>query len=458
MTDLHTRFRTLDKLSAPNLWPDIEERALAMQPTHRRRPWILVAATLLLALVIGGAALVGSGIIELPVPDGASPAPSAAASSSAPSSTPDQATEPSWTATGSMIETRAGYTATHTATPLLDGKVLVTGGYGPIPDAVLASAELYDPRTGSWTLTGTMTEARNGHTATLLPDGRVLVAGSSGGAGGTVASAELYDPSSGSWTPTGSMIEARAGHTATLLPDGRVLVAGGYSISISGGSGVGGTVASAELYDPVTGVWTPTGSMVEARAGHTATLLPDGRVLVAGGSSFGITIPGGVEPHPLASAELYDSGSGSWTPAGNMIEIRAGHAATLLPDGTVMVAGGGDEGGATLASAELYDPGSGSWTPTGNMIEARSGHTATLLPDGRVLVAGGSDSSGSGLASAELYDPSSGTWTATASMIEGRGGHTATPLPDGRVLVAGGYDSSGSAPASAELYDPGSGS
>ncbi|TFG86222.1 MAG: kelch-like protein, partial [Gemmatimonadales bacterium] len=180
--------------------------------------------------------------------------------------------------------------------------------------------------------------------------------------------------------------------------------------------------------------WTATGNMIEARAFPTATLLPDGRVLVAGGS-LGL---GG-----LASAELYDPGSGSWTATGNMIEGRGFHTATLLPDGTVLVAGG-----IGLSTAELYDPGSGSWTATGNMIEARAFYAATRLPDGKVLVAGGRNSG----TSAELYDPGSGTWTVTASMIEARSGHTATLLSDVRVLVAG-----GEALGSAEVYEPGSG-
>jgi len=437
MTDLHARFRTLDSLSAPNLWPDIEERALAMQPTHRRRPWVLIAATLLLALVIGGAALVGSGMIELPVPDGASPAPSAATSSSAPSSTPEQAREPSWIATGSMIAARSG-----SATLLLDGKVLVAGGTDSV-GFQLGTAELYDPSTGSWTATGNMVEARAGHTATLLPDGTVLVTGG----GNSGSSAELYDPGSGTWAATGSKITPRWYHTATLLLDGTVLVAGGSAV-VGGDSPL--ALASAEVYDPGSRSWTATGNMIEAREARTATLLLNGNVLVAGGS-------GSAGSPLLESAELYDPNSRSWTATGGMIDDRFGHAATLLPDGKVLVVGGGGFGIGQLASAELYDPASGSWIATGSMIEPRSG-PATLLLDGRVLVAGGTTDGGTDgvLASAELYDPASGSWTATATMIEARIGHTATLLREGTVLIAGGY-SSLEGLASAELYDPGSG-
>jgi len=196
------------------------------------------------------------------------------------------------------------------------------------------------------------------------------------------------------WTATGNMIEPRTGHTATLLADGRVLVAGG------GGSV---TLATAELYDPGTGSWTATGSMSGGRILHTATLLPDGKVLVAGGAdSIGET-----SVNALASAELYDPSTGSWTATGNMTQPRARHTATLLPDGKVLVVGGSGSGSGTdsLISAELYDPSTGSWTATGNLNEARTYHTATLLPDGKVLVAGGHGSSGPLMASAELYDP-----------------------------------------------------
>src|SRR5437868_4855374 len=174
-----------------------------------------------------------------------------------------------------------------------------------------------------------------------------------------------------------------------------------------------------------------TGSLATARNGHTATLLPNGKAEVP---------RGGNDNSILTSAELYDPASGTWSATGSIAIARAsppsGPTATLLPSGKVLVAGGGDING-IHASAELYDPASGAWSATGSLTTARSGHTATLLPNGRVLAAGGGDG-GSIHASAELYDPASGTWSATGSLATARFGHTATLLPNGKVLGAGG--------------------
>ena len=184
----------------------------------------------------------------------------------------------------------------------------------------------------------------------------------------------------GSWVTTGSLNTGRYNHTATLLPSGQVLVAGGI---LSG--------PSAELYDPVSGTWVTTGSLATGRDEHTATLLPSGQVLVAGGYGAGY----------LSSAELYDPASGSWSSTGSLAKARVEATATLLASGEVLVAG--TYGGAST-SAELYDPASGTWTSTGSLNTGRSSHTATLLPNGEVLAAGGFGSFGA-LTSAELYDP-----------------------------------------------------
>jgi WD40 repeat protein len=290
------------------------------------------------------------------------------------------------------------------------------------------------PTAPTWTTTGSLSNTHVNHTATLLPDGRVLVTGAYD-ADGAPASAELYDPNTGVWTSTGNMTRGRAEHTATLLPNGLVLVAGG------GDSGTART-NTAELYDPAAGTWTATGDMNVARSGHTATLLPDGRVLVSGS--------GGVDGVANGTAELYDPGTGTWTATVNMVTGHAYHTSTLLPDGTVLVAGGSDAG-----VTELFDPETGSWTATGSTIGDLFDATATLLLDGTVLVAGNGASDAN---AAQIYDPGMGTWAATPPMLHGHVARlTATLLVDGTVLVVGGdygYDGDVEETAFADLYDP----
>jgi N-acetylneuraminic acid mutarotase len=340
----------------------------------------------------------------------------------------------SFSNTGTLVTARF----LHTATPLSNGKVLVAGGQGS-NNAPLASAELYDPASGTWTATGNLTAVRTSHTATLLPNGKVLVAGGFNNSSNFLAGAELYDPTSGTWTTTGSLVTGRYYHTATLLPNGKVLVAGGNN---------GADLASGELYDPASGTWTATGSLITARTSPTATLLTNGKVLVVGGGS-------GLDA--LASAELYDPVSGTWTSTGSLATARGGQTETLLSNGKVLVAGGENSSGpggsgVILASTELYDPASGTWTATGSLATARTGQTASLLPNGKVLVAGGVDFSHV-FASAELYDPASGTWTATGSLAAARYYDTASLLSDGNVLVAGGHGAG--TLSSAELYGSG---
>jgi WD40 repeat protein len=240
------------------------------------------------------------------------------------------------------------------------------------------------------------------------------------------------------------MLAGRGGHTATLLPNGKLLVSGGDA-----GAGLR-PLSSAELYDPAAQTWAPTGSLTTPRNGHTATLLLNGKVLVAGGSSDGQVVF-------LSSAELYDLTTGTWTATGQMISARSTHTATLLPNGWVLVVGG-QNNNSTFASAELYDPATGTWKATGAMMDGRASHCAALLPDGKVLVAGGFDGGFTSfivtLSSAEFYDSASGICTGHSDLNTAREFPTATLLPKGEVLIVAGYDDNASGwISSAEIYD-----
>ena len=355
----------------------------------------------------------------------------------------------SFTPTGSLTTGRHD----HTATLLKDGRVLIAGG-GNTDISVdratytyLASAELYDPASGTFSLTGSMTTPRSGHTATLLDDGRVLIAGGYDGVGNTpLASAELYDTATGTFSPTGSMTTPRSSHTATLLDDGRVLIAGGDA-------GANEWLASAELYNPKTGTFSATGSMAMQRMGPTATLLLDGRVLVAGGYGG---LHGGTD---LNSAELYDSRTGTFGPTGSMTSTGTGLTATALHDGRVLITDGKSR------TAELYDPKTGTFTPTANgfglsersrsndVIYTLVGGTATSLADGRVLIAGASCAKDV-CWYPEVFDPSSNSFSAAGSdtQFPPNQGASMTLLKDGRVLFAGG--GIGEPDTEAELFVP----
>lgn len=374
-----------------------------------------------------------------------------------------------WTTTGLLAEPRYS----HTATLLPDGKVLVAAG-AINEGQERTSAELFDPATGNWLLTGSLAMSRQAHSATLLPNGKVLVVGGQVSQS-AVDTAELYDPFDGRWTATPLPRFGRHSHTATLLPNGSVLLAGGVSnqsglrslaeIYLPDAAGawhqtgtpaidhdactatllssgevlvVGGS--SAELYDPLRGIWRSAGPPTDnvrflGRVQHSATLLANGNVLVVGGNdatSVGFT--------PLVSAVLYDTASDRWKTTGSLSVPRVDHTATLLPSGKVLVAGGVTEGGVSSLPAEVYDPSTGQWSLTGTIFTFA--HTATLLLDGNVLVVDDR--------SAKLYDERSSVWTTTGSPTFSHRDHTATLLPSGKVLVTGG-DLLASA---AELYDP----
>ena len=343
---------------------------------------------------------------------------------------------------------------------------------------------------GDFTAVGDMTTARADHTATLLPNGKVLIAGGSGGGFQDLASAELYDPSTRTFAPTGSMIMARYAHSATLLADGRVLIAGGRQDGTHGTS-----VFTAEIYDPSTGAFTATGDLtsiggeVYAPPGGVTTLLPDGRVFVAGSNN----------------AEIYDPHSGTFTPTGPYADpsLLDGDTVTLLTNGKVLVTGCAGSVYCSVGVTELFDPQSGTFGVTGPMtIKYFPGYpyTATLLTDGRVLflcgndwidppdaeiynpaagtfasiggagsqefapatrltdgtvlIAGGQLVGGNGSADAELYVPASGTFEHVGEMTTGRHSHTATLLPDDTVLITGGFSAWPDPTSSAEVYKP----
>jgi len=342
-------------------------------------------------------------------------------------------------------------TVTWTITEGAAGGTVVDGSYtAPAKqgDFHVVATSVADPtKSATATVTGVasgflpianMTAKRAVHTATLLSTGKALFAGGINHymkvqqgfrpACFPVATnlAELFDPGSGTFTATGAMSIPRSAHTATVLPDNKVLVAGGSSI----------TPPTAEIYDPATEAFTTTGNMVSVRLRHTATLLPDGKVLLAGGDAGGGT------------AELFDPATGTFTASGSMTDSRSSHTATLLQSGKVLIAGGIGATG-KVSTAELYDPVAGTFTATGDMGTARANHTATLLLNGTVLIAGGDDLNGAPLGSAEIYDPKTGAFSATGSMVTAHTKHTATLLQtSGKVLIAGGGN------YVAELFDP----
>jgi hypothetical protein len=331
------------------------------------------------------------------------------------------------------------------------GGAITAGGVYTAPTStglfhVLATSVQNPARSGTAELTivpsgflptGHMASVRNGAASVLLRTGKILIVGGrlfclfSCKTNTVLSSAELYDVASGTFSATGSMSVARNNPTATLLSDGKVLVAGG-----------GG--ASAEVYDPSTGTFSPTGSMTGVRTDYTATLLQSGKVLVAGGRDSSKNV--------LNTAEIYDPATGMFTLTGTLRAARALHTASLVATGKVLIVGGTDANG-SLATAELYDATTGTFDGTGNMAAARTSHRATLLANGKVLITGGSD--GAPLATAELYDSTHGGFSPVSSMIIGRQNHSATLLPNGTVLVAGGGTPGFS--YTAELYDPRSG-
>jgi len=353
----------------------------ALVPFESRRRIALLAVAALLSIAIVGLGMTSIGDPSATPGPSASPAATSAGTSAAPAS---------WEPVGRMVQRRrSGFLDTgNWATSLADGRVLVAGGIDLASDLPSASAQIFDPATGTWMATGSMVTARSGHTLTLLADGRVLAAGGSADndASHALTSAELFDPTTGSWSPTGSMTSARTKHIAARLLDGRVLVAGGEA-------------ASAELYDPATGRWTETGAMHDQRWLFAATRLNDGRVLVEGtGHLMG-----------MSSAELFDPATGTWATTTPMAAERGNQRSVLLDDGRVLVIGGlhHREPSERRIGPEIYDPATAQWSESGDADLVGGASAAVVVADGVVLATAGS--------SAYLFDPTSDVWTATAS-------------------------------------------
>lgn len=342
------------------------------------------------------------------------------------------------------------------------GTVTAAGLYtAPVADGVfhVVTTSVEDPTKtatatvtvarGTFAIAGTLTTGHEaGMTATLLRNGTILVAGgfyglTYGDCELTSDVAEIFNPNTGAVATTATMTTKRSGHTATLLPSGKVLITGG-------GIDCVGNVATAELYDPASNSFSATGAMSYPRSGHTATLLPNGTVLIAGGS----------DEESITTAEIYDPVTGTFSKTANMRAYRNGHSATLLPNGKVLFVAG-DSGAAGVSSSEVYDPTTGTFKDSGPLSGVRNDHAATLLLDGRVAIFGGSASEYQQLATAEAYDSTVGLFRVAGSMMVGRSGAVAVQLADGTVLIAGGTVSTGAtsyAPSStAEIYDPATG-
>jgi hypothetical protein len=325
--------------------------------------------------------------------------------------------------------------AAHTATLLNDGRVLIAGGFAA---GSMSSAEVYEPRLQRFMNLKGMGSARAGHAATVLPNGKVLITGGYNGV--YLRSCEIFDPLTGRFSPAGEMAIPRSGHSAVLLRNGKVLLVGGV--------GTGWTfLNSAEIFDPSSRSSRLTAKMSTARESHTATLLGDGRVLIIGGHK-------GRRPNITihASAEIYDPATGIFSPTASMSFPRHKHDAVLLQDGSVLVTGGSNEldWAGMYRTAEIYDPRFGTFrrAPDSRLRRFKHQGTSLLLRDHKVVLLGGA-------AQAEVYDPDTKNFVAVAgSLGQPRFFAAATLLANGDALVTGGYTEGQQVTSMAWLYRP----
>lgn len=366
------------------------------------------------------------------------------------------------------------YRQDQTTTLLWDGRVLVTGGRAQ-DGTPLASAEIYDPNAGIWSATGAMIMPRYSHTASVMLDGRVLVTGGSGcrrtcTEADAYATAEVYDPVSGTWAQAANMAASRQEHGAVVMSDGRVLIAGGRGIDVTDeypAVRFPPSLRSSELYDPRTGHWSPLPPMFRGRAGQHAAALWDGRVVMAGGYEGTIAqyddqaSEEGWEEFGLTpeTVEIFDPATGAWT-LSPRATIRSIEWVGVQADGTLLVAGGLDR-----TRVQRYGPDTHQWSAAMNRDEHADRSTLVLIDDTRLLASGGLSDASEGamttVGTASLLLTGAGTWGEAAAMSTPRVRHTAVRLSDGRVLVYGGYQvrdgrfRHGRSPVlTSEVYDP----
>ncbi len=331
----------------------------------------------------------------------------------------------------------------HLAAALADGGAIAMGGHSSefpnVPDS--ETSQRFDPVTERMVPGPALVfTALEGENTVLVPlgDGFLLAGGGINsfhvGAEGRIATQrfEAAGPSFARAADLSVPLATRA--TAAALADGGALITGGFG------------AADAQRYHPDRGKWAAATSLPAPRRGHSATLLHDGRVLLAGGFLCCVPIEGGAREFAATSALIYDPGADTFTPTGDLAKGRAFHEATLLPDGRVLVTGGlGDDATPAPTAAEIYDPAAGTFGPAGELSVGRALHGAVALTDGRVLVVGGADTVTlqTGIEATEIYDPATNRWSAGPALRPAWARATVTPLASGKVLVFGGEDAGG---------------